>query len=619
MTPVESYPAAAPRGRGSRLPWLAFAVLCGTVLADLALYLVQSAQRSTSLWVLSVGLGAVALAGIAASVVVARLTPAQIDRLRARAAPLRPLYFGAGLLILFAYGLGLRPEWLYAHIAIMLGAGFALGCNLLYDADARPMARLWLVVAGVVALVVTLVRINGLSVYPAYNINDEPWVLGWALSYLRQGYLSDPIMYYGGADVQRFMLPVAWWLQIVGVGFWQARLFFFGLIFPMIALTARAAHNLYGSGWVTALVMFSSAVVMGGARIRHDIGLALAVAAALWLYSEGIKRGGHRWHFAAGLVMGLGAFAHYHATLFGVMLGIALYLPSTLEGWRQGKRLPPTGAWLFALGGLVGAGAVVVLQILPDWEHFQAVRQLRSPLTLDSFWYAFTTYWGSIAFYSQLEFLLLLAGAAAALWRRTRIDGQLVLLLVLLHIALPLQASSPYPHYVLPISPVYALLIAALFTRGFGGQRLPYAGAAAAAFMVANLGFTMQVPVDHLLRREPLQSPIPPVAAWIRANVLPSESVVTEHWYYLFLLDYPFISPLSPDYAPFSQRLDTKAAMWDQIAPDVVVIDRNLSTCCVQQPIYDAGYLQARGYRQVAELPGEHYPVYVYRKGDPDD
>jgi hypothetical protein len=137
--------------------------------------------------------------------------------------------------------------------------------------------------------------------------------------------------------------------------------------------------------------------------------------------------------------------------------------------------------------------------------------------------------------------------------------------------------------------------------------------------MAANLGFTLQVPLAHLIQRQPLQLSTPPVAAWIRANIAPSESIVTEHWYYLFLLDYQFISPLSPDYAPLSKRLESKAAMWDQIAPDVVVIDRNLSTCCVQQPIYDAAYLQSRGYREVAELPGERYPVLVYQKGDTHD
>jgi hypothetical protein len=584
------------------------------VLVHFVLYLRD--HRSTTLLVLAAAVGAAALGGIAAALGVAfRLTPDGLIRLRQRAARWQTAYAGVGLLVAFLFGVEMRPEWVYAHVALALGAGFVLGYDLLY-AEARPLSFPWLI-AAVLVVPVTLIRINALSVYPAYNINDEPWVLGWALSYARHGYFFDTIQYYGGADVQRFMLLVAWWMRLVGTGFWQVRLFFFLLIFPLIALTARAAHNQYGAGagWIAALVAFCSAVMMGGARIRHDIGLALALAAALCLYSEAVKRHQKRLHFVAGLAMGLGGFAHYHAVLFGVALGIALYLPGYVERWRQGKRLPEAEVWLFALGGLAGGAAVLLLEIVPDWEGFLAVRRLRSPVTLDGLVAAFLSYWRGITAYSQLEFVLVLAALATALWRRRRVDVQLALLVVLLHVALAVQATEVYPQYVLQISPVYALLIAGMFVQGFGGKKIAYAGVAAAAFMLINLGLTLQTPLAHLLARAPLELPTPPVAAWIREHVDPAQSVVTEHWYYLFLTDYDFISPLSPDYAPLAIQQESKEAIWDQIAPDVVVIDRNLSTCCVQQPIYDADYLRTRGYVEVAELPGERYPVLVYEKG----
>jgi hypothetical protein len=112
---------------------------------------------------------------------------------------------------------------------------------------------------------------------------------------------------------------------------------------------------------------------------------------------------------------------------------------------------------------------------------------------------------------------------------------------------------------------------------------------------------------------------MPPVANWIRENVAPSAKLVTEHWYYLFLTDYNFISPHSQSLAPLPLRQsNSPEALWDQIAPDVVILDRNLSTCCMP-PILTTDYLDSRGYGVVAEIPGERYPVLVYEKGAEND
>jgi hypothetical protein len=68
---------------------------------------------------------------------------------------------------------------------------------------------------------------------------------------------------------------------------------------------------------------------------------------------------------------------------------------------------------------------------------------------------------------------------------------------------------------------------------------------------------------------------------------------------------------------PPSRRaeFDSVEAVWDAIAPDVVVIDPNLSTCCVP-PITDPAYLESRGYRVTAQFDGARVPIVVYAKGD---
>ncbi|MFN8562233.1 MAG: glycosyltransferase family 39 protein [Anaerolineae bacterium] len=591
---------------------IAYVVLCLSVLVDLAVYLVD--HRSTSLLALAALAAAFALVGIGMTVVTARLLPERVVRLRARAARWRDLYLVGALLILGGFGLGMRPEWTYVHIAVMLCGGFCLAYLYLY-ADSPPLSRRWLVVLGVAFVVVTLARVNALSDYPSHYVDDEPWDLGWAMSYLQRGYFTDPIMYYGGFDIQRFMLLPAWWIGIFGPGFWQTRLFFFLMIFPMTALTGLAARNFFGSGWITVLVMLCSAVVMGAARIRHDVGLALALAAALWLYSAALKRGRLRDHFRAGLAIGLGWFAHYHAIGFGMALTIAFYLPGYVERWRQHRRAPEPGMALFIVGGLVGAGLVFLLQIIPDWAGFTAIREPRTPRDLGEFITTFAGHWGTLFAQSPFEFALVLAAIAAALWRRTRTDIMLVILVVLLHIALAVQANLTLAYYLVPLSPVYALLVAAPFEESVTHSlNRSLAWVMAALILIVNLGVTLQSPLEHLRSGAPLQLPAPTAIAWIKQHVAPTQTIVAEHWYYLFLTDYRFISTASQRYAPVSIQTEPSEAVWDQIAPDFVVIDPNISTCCVP-PIMTTDYLDSRGYQQVAEFEGERYPVLVYEKG----
>ena len=584
------------------------------MLLHLGIYRVD--HHSTAFLLLGGVIGLITLGGIAFDVWALRLSPEQVDNLRRRTARGRDLYLLIALAILLLFGVGMRDEWFYTHVAVMLSSGAALGYHLLY-ADAPPLSRRWIgvIVLGVIAVVI--LRLNALSYYPYHFEDDEPWDLGWALSYLQHGYFTDTIMYYGGSDIQRFMLPVAWWISLFGPGYWQTRLFFFLLIFPLIGLTGLAARNLYRNSWIVALIMFSSVVVMGAARIRHDIGLALAVAASLWLYTEANQRQRGWLHFAAGLAIGLGWFAHYHAIGFGVAMALAFYLPGYLTRLRNGRRLPELGFWWFVLGGLLGALIVFLLQVLPSWESFIAVRVPRTPQTLSQLIDVYFAQWGRLIRQSRLEFVLVMAAMAAALWRHRRNDILLVLTILLMHAALTLQTYMDLDYYLLPIAPIYAILIAALFTEGIGAPiKRSVAVAAAALVLIVNLGFTLQTPVRHLTDGQSLQLPVPPVATWVREHIDPSKSIVTQHWYYLFLTDYRFISPLTYLYAPRSIReSETPEQMWAAIDPDVVIIDRNSGTCCIP-PILTETYLDAHGYQLTDELPGERVPVLVYQKPD---
>ncbi len=590
--------------------WIAYAILCASALLHLALYLTD--HRSTALLVLAVVVALFALGGIGASLLVAfRLTPRQLDHLRDRARRWRDLYLGGGLLIGLGFGLGMRPELIYSHSALMLGVGLALGYRLLY-AD-LPLSRRWIVVAALGVIAVTLVRLYGLSVYPKINVIDEPWDLSWALSYVRTGRFFDPIIYYGNGDIQRFMLPVAWWIELVGTGFWQVRLFFFLLIVPLVAITARIGYNLYGrgAGWLVALFMGCSVAVIDAARIRHDIGLALALAASLLLYTEAIKRERSSLHFVAGLLMGWGWFAHYHAIGFGIAMAFSLYLPRYVERIRRGQWLPERALLLYVAGGLLGAASVFVLQILPDWAGFLDRRQLRNPGSLAEYIRVFVAFWGNLVQYSVLEFGLVIAALIAALWRRRPADVLVVTLIITLHLALAVQTNFTWEQtYLLPITPVYAVAVAALFKQ-VSNRKTGVAWVTAGLVLAPNLGVTLHDPLKHLARGGAVQLPTPAAATWVREHVDPAKLIVGENYYYLFLTDYSFVSPETWKSHP--DLFASQDALWDDVAPDVVIADPSFNLG--EWRIYAPDYLAARGYEQVAQFPGTNAPILIYEKG----
>ncbi len=583
------------------------------MLLHLAFYLTD--HHSTSLLALTAAVALFALGGIGASrLVVFRLTPERLDRLRDRVRRWRGVALSAGLLIGFVFGLGIRPELIYPHIALMLAGGFALAYDLFY-VDAPPLSRLWLVVLALVVAAVLFLRLNALSVSPNISIIDEPWDLSWAMGYVHTGRFFDPIAYFDNGDIQRFMLLVAWWIELVGTGFWQVRLFFFLLILPLIAMTGRVAHNLYGrgTGWLVMLVMLCSVPVWEAARIRHDIGLALALTASLLLYTEALKRERASLHFFAGLLMGWGWFAHYHAIGFGVAMAISLYLPRYVERIRRGHWLPERALLLYVAGGLLGAASVFTFQILPDLAGSLSRRQPRIPQTPAEYADNFIAYWRNLFNYSQIEFALVITGLAAALWRHRRSDVLIVLLALTLHASLALQSTYWWEaFYLVPIAPIYAIAAAALFLRG-ARAKLSTAVVMAALFLAPNLGLTLQRPVDHFLSGAPIQLPTPPAAAWVRQHVDPDQRVAAKNWYYLFLTDYDFVSPETWPELEKTPEFPSLEARLQAADPAIIIIDPNLGMCC--DPIFNSDYLAANGYEQVAQFPGEKAPILIYEKG----
>jgi hypothetical protein len=518
--------------------------------------------------------------------------------------------------VVFAFGVVSRPELIYAHIALnlaLVGGGIARALDPDGWRDALRLPRWAWWIAGAAVLAVIVVRLLGLSYAPDRQITDEPWHLGWVMGLLREGRFTDYLMYYGGHDVQRYYAPMAAWLSVFGVGLWQARLFSFVVTLLVALVGGLAAGRLYGraAGWVAALLLFASANVLIGARIRHDAGLALAVALALWLYAEGLKRDRRLWHGLAGLMIGLGWFAHYHATIFGVGLVVGLYVPRWLAG--RGWRRALDGA-AFGVGGLIGGAFVFALQVLPHLRDGDSVaRAARGAGDLIGVGWATLAHVGSIGQHSLLELALILAAVGVALWRRRFPD--LLLALVVCHMGLGWAQSAAWSHYPMPLTPLYFALIAGMIAPLDGRMTR---GGMSMGLLIAlpMLGWTLQAPLVAVTQRLPVQPPAPPAAQWVLDNIEPNTVIAGEHYYYFWLTDYRYVSPLTPNFMPEPEmtRLPTREAVWDEVDPELYLLDPNLSTCCIFQWMIDDGYFAARGYEIAAQFEGERYPITIYRR-----
>lgn len=609
--------------------WRGVAALYLLLLAHLGYYLlIQNKGRSLSFKGLALG-----VVVLAAGVIVLALwlTPARLDRLRRALRAGHWILLGGGVAVLFAFGLEIRHEWIYAHIALMGATTLILVLYTLYGASPYGPVRGWMAAVLVAAILITAVRIYGLSVYPSKQINDEPWDLGWAYSYLKTNHLSDWV-FLGGEGfegktyyyIPRFYIPYALWLKIVGVGLWEARLFAFGLVMLTTLFGAWAARNLYGraAGWFSAGVLFCSAGLMVGARIRHDIGLALAMTISLWVYTEAVKRHRPALHLLAGLFMGWGMFAHYHASGFGVVLAIALYGPRYAARLRAKQYWPEKELWLYVLGGLIGAGMVALVQIFPDVDSFINNRGPRHPKSLPKYFKSVGRHIGNIWHFSRLEFLLIVLGLGAALWRRRQADWTLILFAVLTPFALAFMAGVAFDELIVPLMPFHGILVGALFGVGLGRKSahdVPFQTIMAAAFLLAlapQLGLTLNAPLRHVLAGKPVR-PAPPLQVqWVLDHVEPPATVSGEIYHFFWLHDYRFATSRTVEHLSQKayDRYGSDEAAWDAVGADVFILDPTLATYGLLKRLQTSGYLDSRGYEVAAMFKRGGKTITIYRR-----
>jgi len=490
----------------------------------------------------------------------------------------------------------------------------------------------WIALAGGIVLAVMLIRFYGLAVAPFLDLQDEPWVTAWTVSFMKTGHFGDPTL--GGMGDAYYAYPRFYWLmgawmQVFGVGLVAGRQLTFFLILPVIGFTALAARNFYGgrAGVLTAGVLIASAVLFSAARIRHDIGLAICLSASLWLHSEAVKRRSDALHALAGVIMGLGMFSHYHASGLGVAMFIGLYVPAYIA---RRKFIPPRSLILYGVGGLVGALIVLFVQIIPDnlpaWLS-TLTQQAKYSIDVTEFGVAFVGSFFNIGFFSIFELLLLLLGVGAAWRRRAGRDIGLILILVLGHLALAIMAAGAIYYYIVPLAPIYALLIGSLFVAKPTPDGTPAALGALplrrgevvlfAILLMPLLGATTTRGLQAMLTGEATQPSAPTAVQWVLDNVRQDSRVMGDLYYYFWLKDYDFVSHLIPDfmYPENEARLTTLEAIWGEVDFDYLIVDPHYERSYHKyiEPLLATGWVDAH-YTIAAELGTGADRTVIYQR-----
>lgn len=531
---------------------------------------------------------------------------------------LRYIYLLIGLLILFVYGVLMRPEWVYAHAGIgMAGLVGLIYISFFADETLNITSKWFISLAFVFGFGFVVLKINAIAVYPNIIPTDESWLLGWPIAWVRGLYPDDLLFYKGGEDVFHYFIPMGIWMQIVGTGFIQARIYQLFMTLILMIVTYTLVKRLYDkqTAWLTVMMLFAGSVPVLATTIRHDIGLGILLTLSYLVHRMAIDRGQTRLHFVAGLIVGFGLFTHYHAIAFGPASMIALYIPYYVRDFKERGWRPSHEMVLYAVGGIIGAGIVFGVQILPQLDSVVGARELRSA-DIGEMINSYFEYFIALAEQSQYEFILVLLGMVGLIIRRRLVDIQILLMILLGHLGLAvLAAQITLDYYIIPLAPFYTIAIVTLFTKALKDILKPILGWGTLFFIMVNLGFTLSTPIQYALDGKSWDdAPTPQGVRWIQDNAPEGSRIIGDLYYFLWLTDYEFYAATSDRYISpeIRENYDTPRDLWIDADPDYLVFDPNIPSYDMQR-VLDSGFLDDNpNYQLVQRIQGSVGEILIY-------
>lgn len=183
-----------------------------------------------------------------------------------------------------------------------------------------------------------------------------------------QDYPPMPIM--GGIGHLAWLYVLAY--QIWGPSLYSLRLMV--LLFSLLSLPAifLLFRRWYGAvtAWLAVALLPSTLLYVATLTARMDAFTMTCLWWAVLLVDIAREKKTWRWHFGAGLWIGLCLQAHVHTSIMAIAFGI-LYLIDYGRLLRQtGRWVLPRAVVVYSTGALFGLGIYIVANILPDPDAF---------------------------------------------------------------------------------------------------------------------------------------------------------------------------------------------------------------------------------------------------------
>jgi hypothetical protein len=369
----------------------------------------------------------------------------------------------------------------------------------------------------------------------------------------------------------------------------------------------------YGSAaaWMAAAVTAALRLFVLSNTARLDSLVFAYVAWALAATAIAFDRpANRRWHFAAGLLFGLGPQVHID-TLVTAGACAAVYFVR-----RQGRMFV-----LFLIGLAAGLAIYVAFNILPDVDAYYTMTvRVRLDATntysagtsniLASFLHPAILLSKEASRYAQLwsltpfhEIVLLAAGLVACVVRRNAADVFVLTLAACIPIGAAILLNNPSPLYYIHVLPALVLPIAPLLSLGLTEQsRVALADLArwrlaAAGILVALLGLSTGASTLRAIRNTPATPPAPQDVQRVKTVVDRRCIMAADGALYVpYFAEYPwFISTRQTEVnlAMLYYRTSDEAGYWQIKQPDVVFSRTPLRSAL-------ANYVASRGWRMVS-------------------
>jgi len=306
------------------------------------------------------------------------------------------------------------------------------------EGQSHRITSIVIVVLVLATMLVMVSHLIFLTTYPQVFI-DEPWDANVAWTWLKTGVNFDTIHrgvldQYGYEWVRWPYIGNSFWMMsfaLLGLGLFQIRLvsWIFGCVLLLLVfLVGRRSYGALTGALAAFLLSISPPFIQASHFARGDIILAVLIMADFLLAQIALDREKLWAHLLAGLLIGISPDVHPNGVFFIAGMSALYLFTYRLTIFRR------RGAWVFAIGVLLGVGYFVAGHILPSPSAYAAINKfwsqgshqlpLFNPITLLE---SLVQEIGRYHFFDNgLDFALIGASAIYLVYRRRSVDRSLL-------------------------------------------------------------------------------------------------------------------------------------------------------------------------------------------------